>query len=61
MLSSYFTSLVSDPVFPSSTSCKVYSLTPTLRANMDKRGLALDGQMKHEHTNLASTTMYTQM
>ena len=24
----------------------------------DKRGLALDGQLKHEDTNLASSTMY---
>ncbi|XP_078052486.1 beta-arrestin protein kurtz isoform X3 [Augochlora pura] len=30
---------------------------PTLADNKDKRGLALDGQLKHEDTNLASSTI----
>lgn len=47
----------SDQVSPSSTFCKVYTLTPTLCNNREKRGLALDGQLKHEDTNLASSTM----
>uniref|UniRef100_A0A8C1MRP2 Arrestin, beta 2b n=1 Tax=Cyprinus carpio TaxID=7962 RepID=A0A8C1MRP2_CYPCA len=46
-----------DQVSPSSTFCKVYTLTPTLSSNREKRGLALDGQLKHEDTNLASSTI----
>ncbi|KAM9836723.1 arrestin, beta 2b [Aulostomus maculatus] len=46
-----------DQVCPSSTLCQVYTLTPILGANREKRGLALDGQLKHEDTNLASTTI----
>lgn len=42
---------------PSSTLCKVFQITPNRRENKDKRGLALDGQLKHEDTNLASTTL----
>ena len=37
--------------------CKVYTLHPVLAANRDKRGLALDGKIKHEETNLASSTI----
>jgi len=37
--------------------CKVYLLTPLLTNNRDKRGLALDGKLKHEDTNLASSTI----
>lgn len=33
------------------------SITPMLSENKEKRGLALDGQLKDEDTNLASTTM----
>ncbi|KAK5893841.1 hypothetical protein CgunFtcFv8_006675 [Champsocephalus gunnari] len=44
-------------VSPSSTSCQVYTLTPTLGTNREKRGLALDGKLKHEDTNLASSTI----
>jgi beta-arrestin len=36
---------------------KVFYLTPLMANNKDKRGLALDGQLKHEDTNLASSTM----
>lgn len=45
------------PVGPGFTLSKVYTVKPTLQANKDKRGLALDGQLKHEDTNLASSTM----
>lgn len=45
------------PITPCSTLTKVYSLTPLLANNKDKRGLALDGKLKHEDTNLASSTM----
>lgn len=51
----------SDHVSPSSTSCHVYTLTPVLGTNREKRGLALDGKLKHEDTNLASSTMYAQL
>ncbi|XP_038674682.1 beta-arrestin-1 isoform X3 [Scyliorhinus canicula] len=46
-----------DIVAPSSTFCKVYTLTPYLVNNREKRGLALDGKLKHEDTNLASSTL----
>ncbi|XP_040485830.1 beta-arrestin-2 isoform X5 [Ursus maritimus] len=46
-----------DQVSPSSTFCKVYTVTPLLSDNREKRGLALDGKLKHEDTNLASSTM----
>lgn len=45
------------PINASSTMSKVYALTPLLANNKDKRGLALDGKLKHEDTNLASSTM----
>ncbi|XP_047480739.1 beta-arrestin-1-like isoform X4 [Penaeus chinensis] len=45
------------PVGPGFTLSKVLHLTPLLRNNKDKRGLALDGQLKHEDTNLASSSM----
>lgn len=48
---------LSDQVSPSSTFCKVYTITPLLSNNREKRGLALDGKLKHEDTNLASSTM----
>ncbi|XP_070786372.1 arrestin, beta 2b isoform X2 [Enoplosus armatus] len=44
-------------VSPSSTSCQVYALTPMLGINREKRGLALDGKLKHEDTNLASSSI----
>ncbi|KAM4676232.1 beta-arrestin-2 isoform 2-T2 [Discoglossus pictus] len=46
-----------DQVTPSSTFCKVYNLIPLLSNNREKRGLALDGKLKHEDTNLASSTI----
>lgn len=48
----------SDIVAPSATFCKVYTLTPFLANNREKRGLALDGKLKHEDTNLASSTLW---
>lgn len=48
------------PIQPSQTGfCKVYYMTPLLANNRDKRGLALDGKLKHEDTNLASSTIIT--
>ncbi|XP_076644779.1 beta-arrestin protein kurtz isoform X1 [Halictus rubicundus] len=45
------------PVGPGFTLSKVFSLTPLLANNKNKWGLALDGQLKHEDTNLASSTL----
>ncbi|KAL0268968.1 UNVERIFIED_CONTAM: hypothetical protein PYX00_010728 [Menopon gallinae] len=45
------------PVGPGFTLSKVYYIRPSLENNKDKRGLALDGQLKHEDTNLASSTI----
>lgn len=45
------------PIGPGFTLSKVFMLTPLLANNKDKWGLALDGQLKHEDTNLASSTM----
>uniref|UniRef100_A0A3Q2PYZ5 Arrestin-C n=1 Tax=Fundulus heteroclitus TaxID=8078 RepID=A0A3Q2PYZ5_FUNHE len=36
---------------------KTLTITPILSENKEKRGLALDGRLKDEDTNLASTTM----
>ncbi|KAK3856393.1 hypothetical protein Pcinc_037281 [Petrolisthes cinctipes] len=47
------------PVGPGFTLSKVLHLTPLLLNNKDKRGLALDGQLKHEDTNLASSSIIT--
>lgn len=55
-----FVSFSSDIVAPSATFCKVYTLTPFLANNREKRGLALDGKLKHEDTNLASSTLLVQ-
>lgn len=46
------------PLGSGTTLNKVYSLTPLLANNKDKWGLALDGQLKHEDTNLASSTLW---
>ncbi|KAK3561279.1 hypothetical protein QTP86_030696, partial [Hemibagrus guttatus] len=43
---------------PSGTSLKkVYTLYPLLKHNQERRGLALDGKLKHEDTNLASSSI----
>lgn len=46
-------------VLPGFTLSKVFELCPLLADNKDKWGLALDGQLKHEDTNLASSTLIT--
>nr|XP_046244193.1 S-arrestin b isoform X1 [Scatophagus argus] len=46
---------------PSGTSLKKdYTLYPLLAYNKDRRGIALDGRLKHEDTNLASSTIVKQ-
>lgn len=46
-----------NPVGPGFTLSKVFTVQPLLKNNKDKRGLALDGQLKHDDSNLASSTM----
>ncbi|XP_053896130.1 arrestin-C [Malaclemys terrapin pileata] len=46
-----------ETVAANSTFSKSYTVTPSLSSNREKRGLALDGKLKHEDTNLASTTV----
>ncbi|EDV21221.1 Beta-arrestin-1 [Trichoplax sp. H2] len=46
------------PLNPGGTLNKIFTLVPLLEDNRDKRGLALDGKLKHEDTNLASSTIY---
>ncbi|KAM8965943.1 arrestin-C isoform 1-T2 [Sarcophilus harrisii] len=46
-----------ETVAANSTFSKSFTATPTLAANRQKQGLALDGKLKHEDTNLASSTI----
>ncbi|XP_053547269.1 LOW QUALITY PROTEIN: arrestin-C [Bombina bombina] len=48
---------INDNVAANSALCRTYSVTPILANNREKRGLALDGRLKHEDTNLASSTI----
>ncbi|KAL1123942.1 hypothetical protein AAG570_001712 [Ranatra chinensis] len=45
------------PIQPGSTLQKIMYLTPELGTNKDRRGIALDGQLKKQDTNLASSTL----
>lgn len=45
------------PIQPGSSMTKVMYLVPTLASNKNRHGIALDGQVKHEESNLASTTL----
>ncbi|XP_068456174.1 arrestin 3a, retinal (X-arrestin) [Clinocottus analis] len=49
-----------ETVEPNSTYENTLSIVPVLAENKEKRGLALDGRLKDEDTNLASTTMLRQ-
>ncbi|KAM9349444.1 S-arrestin a [Symphorus nematophorus] len=46
-----------DSVSPGATLQKVYKLLPLLANNRERRGIALDGKLKHEDTNLASSSI----
>uniref|UniRef100_UPI00398EFFC8 S-arrestin-like n=1 Tax=Pristiophorus japonicus TaxID=55135 RepID=UPI00398EFFC8 len=48
---------VNDQVGPGCTLKKVYQLCPIIADNREKHGLALDGKIRHEDINLASTTI----
>jgi len=45
------------PVAPGSSLQKELYLLPSLSSNKDRRGIALDGQLKNVNTNLASSTL----
>nr|AUG68938.1 arrestin-visual-Y [Geotria australis] len=45
-----------DVVGPQGSLSAVYTVTPLAAHNREKRGIALDGKLKHDDTNLASTT-----
>ncbi|XP_021102762.1 S-arrestin isoform X2 [Heterocephalus glaber] len=49
-----------EKVPPNSTVTKTLTLVPLLANNRERRGIALDGKIKHEDTNLASSTMERQ-
>jgi arrestin-2 len=44
------------PITPGSSLSKTFTLTPTLNGNKDVRGVALDGYLKDDEVNLASST-----
>lgn len=46
-----------DSVAAGATLQKTYSLLPLLANNRERRGIALDGKLKHEDTNLASSSI----
>nr|AWC68098.1 cone arrestin [Hypsiglena torquata] len=46
-----------ETVAANSTFSKTFEVTPLLAKNREKRGLALDGKLKHGDTNLASSTI----
>ncbi|KAM6933386.1 S-arrestin-like [Xenentodon cancila] len=49
-----------DSVPAGTTLKKEYNLYPLLALNKDRRGIALDGRLKHEDTNLASSSIVKQ-
>ncbi|XP_008063302.1 S-arrestin [Carlito syrichta] len=46
-----------EKILPNSSLTKTLTLIPLLANNRERRGIALDGKIKHEDTNLASTTI----
>lgn len=53
----YFTAIHRETINANSTFEKSLQITPLLSNNKEKRGLAVDGRLKDEDTNLASTTL----
>ncbi|XP_034024898.1 S-arrestin-like [Thalassophryne amazonica] len=49
-----------DSVLSGTSLKKDYTLYPLLAYNKDRRGIALDGRLKHEDTNLASSSIVKQ-
>ncbi|XP_066435885.1 arrestin-C [Eleutherodactylus coqui] len=52
-----FNEEMNDTVAANSVFSRSYSVIPLLSSNREKRGLALDGKLKHGDTNLASSTI----
>lgn len=48
---------LSDQVVSGTSLKKDYALYPLLAYNKERRGIALDGRLRHEDTNLASSSM----
>ncbi|MGH0171624.1 UNVERIFIED_CONTAM: hypothetical protein FKN15_006256, partial [Acipenser sinensis] len=46
-----------DKVAASASLRKVFTLLPLLANNQESQGLVLDGKLKHEDTNLASSSI----
>lgn len=46
------------PIQPGSSVQKVMFLVPTLRSNLARAGIALDGTVRSQEPNLASSTLY---
>ncbi|TKS79287.1 Beta-arrestin-1 Arrestin beta-1 [Collichthys lucidus] len=46
-----------DSVSPGAILHKVFKLLPVLANNLERRGIVLDGKLKHEDTNLASSSI----
>ncbi|GAB1303003.1 Arrestin-C [Apodemus speciosus] len=49
--------IAGETVAANSSFSQTFAVTPLLAANCQKKGLALDGKLKHEDTNLASSTI----
>lgn len=45
------------PIQPGSSVQKVMYLTPSIKMNKDRKGIALDGLIKSQDTNMASSTL----
>ncbi|XP_068206469.1 arrestin homolog [Palaemon carinicauda] len=47
------------PVVPGSGLSRTFGLVPKMEDNLERRGVAMDGRLKVEETNLASSTLFT--
>lgn len=63
LINGHYTKRVADfetregcPITPGSSLTKTFTLTPSLNGNKDVRGIALDGFLKDDEVNLASST-----
>ncbi|KAG7169719.1 Arrestin-like 4 [Homarus americanus] len=52
-------SQVGCPVVPGSSLTRTFRLSPTLKDHRQRRGIAMEGRLKVEDTNLASSTLFT--
>ncbi|KAK7068915.1 Arr1p [Halocaridina rubra] len=47
------------PIIPGAGLSRSFHLVPKLENNLERRGVAMDGRLKVEETNLASSTLFT--